>query len=344
MTERCQKLGVKFFLETPAKKLIKERGRITGVIAEDKLGEIIQAKAKAVVIATGGFSDNPEMIKECTGYEWGRDLFSMRMAGLAGDGIRMAWEAGADATEMMIALTCTLPLAKHPFRHSQIVTAFCQPNLVVNLLGERFMNEEIMVQNPSYAGNAVSGQKDGCAFTVFDVATTKDYEKNGFYWQPGPMVGGFDAALKEFKAAWADFDKYVFVANSLEELASKTGIKLDAPKKTVDEYNRYCEKGRDELFDKDYKFLKPVKQPPFYAGRLIPNGFGSQGGIRINHRAEVLTKDQDVIPGLYAAGADANSIYGNTYIFPLPGNMLGFALNVGRIAGENALEYIKIVK
>ena len=65
--------------------------------------------------------------------------------------------------------------------------------------------------------------------------------------------------------------------------------------------------------------------------------------MKINYKTEVMTRDFDVIPGLYAAGYDANSKYGDTYIFYLPGNTLGFALNSGRMAGENAAEYIKSI-
>jgi fumarate reductase flavoprotein subunit len=341
MTNRAKELGVRFFLETPARRLIKEDGRITGVIAQDKSGEEVRAKARAVIIATGGFSDNPEMIKKYIGFEWGRNLFSLRMPGLAGDGVRMAWEAGAAPTEMIMSLNCTLPVGFHPLRHTPAVMAFCQPNLIINLLGERFMNEEVIATNPAFAGNAVTIQKDGCAFAIFDEATKQHYEENGFYWRPEPIVGGFDNALKELRENWADFDKHVFVADSLEELASKTGINLDALQKTVAEYNIAGEKGRDELFNKNYRFLRPVKQPRFYAGRIAAAGFGSQGGIKINYKTEVLTREFEVIPGLYAAGADANSIYGDTYVFPLPGSMLGFALNSGRIASESALEYLK---
>jgi fumarate reductase flavoprotein subunit len=341
LTEKASALGVRFFLQTPANKLIKENGRIVGVIAEDSSGEGLRAKAKAVIIATGGFSDNPEMMKKYIGYEWGRNMFNLRVPGLNGDGIRMAWEVGAGSTEAIISLNCTLPVGMHPLRHTPSVMTFCQPNLFVNLFGERFMNEEVITLNPAFAGNAVYRQKDGCAFSIFDEATKKHYEENGFHWRAEPIVGGLDAALKLLKETFADYDKHVFVADSLEELASKTGINLDTLRETVAEYNRACEAGFDGLFDKNYRFLRPVKTPKFYAGRLAASGYGTLGGIKINYKTEVVTNDFQVIPGLYAAGADANSIYGDTYVFPLPGNMIGFALNSGRMAGENALEYIK---
>ena len=343
LTKRAEELGVKFFLETPARKLIKENGKITGVIAEDKSGEEVQARAKAVIIATGGFSDSPEMLKKYSGYEYGHDLFHLRVPGLTGDGIKMAWEVGAGSTEMIVSLNCTLPVGWHPMRFTPAVVSLFQPNLFVNQLGERFMNEEVILYNPAFAGNAVFRQKNGWGFSIFDEATKKEYEENGFHWRPEPIADGFDAALEALRKGWTDCDKHVFVVDSLEELASKTGINLAALRETIDEYNKDCDKGRDELFDKNYRYLRPVRQPKFYVGRLAAAGYGTFGGIKINYKTEVVTKDFDVIPGLYAVGADANSIYGDTYVFLLPGNMVGFALNSGRIAGENALEYIKSI-
>lgn len=143
------------------------------------------------------------------------------------------------------------------------------------------------------------------------------------------------------KKAIEEGHKNKFVANSLEELASKTGINLDGLQKTVDEYNKACKAGRDEIFHKKPKYLRTIKQPPFYVGRYFPTGYGTRGGIKINYKTEVLTRDLEVIPGLYAAGVDANALHGDTYVMLLPGGGMGFALNSGRIAGENAVEYIK---
>ena len=338
LTERATELGVKIFTQTPAKKILKERGQILGVVAEDKSGETIQANAKAVIIATGGFGDNPEWIKKYTGYEWGRDLFSFRIPGLVGDGIRMAWEVGAAESEMNMELAGGMPRGVEQF--VAVTAAFRQPNLLVNLLGERFMNEEIM-GNTTFTANAIARQKDRCAFMIFDEATKKYYEEEGLDTMtlvfPVTELRNFDVELKQ---VLEQGDKDIFVADSLEELAVKTGINLDGLRKTVDEYNKFCET-RDELFNKRYIYLKPVKQPKFYAAKLFPGAYGSLGGIKINYKTEVLTKDHEVIPGLYAAGTDACSIYGDSYVFVLPGNTMGFALNSGRIAGENAVEYVK---
>jgi fumarate reductase flavoprotein subunit len=327
-------MGVQILLQTPVEKLIKEGDKITGVLAEDRSGKSIQANAKAVIIATGGFGDNPQWIKKHTGYEWGRDLQSFRIPGLAGDGIRMAWEVGAASTEMRMELIYLMPGELEP----ELAEAFRQPHLIVNLLGERFINEEMA--NPSFMGNAISRQKSRSAFVIFDENIKKHMESVGFdsFHEVFPFrkVSDLDALIQNaFKVGYKD----VFVADTLEELAEKTGIDSDGLKATVNEYNGFCDKGFDPIFNKDPKLLRPVTTPKYYAGKYLPGAYGSLGGIKINYKTEVLNKNWEKIPGLYAAGTDACSIYGDTYVFILPGNTMGFALNSGRIAGENAAAY-----
>jgi fumarate reductase flavoprotein subunit len=337
MTKRAKEMGVQILLKTPVERLIKEGDKIAGIIAEDRAGEPIEADAKAVIIATGGFGDNPQWIKKYTGYEWGSDLQSFRIPGLAGDGIRMAWEVGAAPTEMRMELIYLMPGKLEP----ELAETFRQPHLMVNLLGERFMNEETMA-NPAYTGNAISRQKNRSAFVIFDENIKRLMESAGFdlFHEVFPFtkVSDLDALIK---AAFDSSYKDVFVADSLEELAGKTGIDTDGLKRTVEEYNGFCDKGFDPIFNKTPKLLRPITTPKYYAGKFLPGAYGSLGGIKINYKTEVLNKDWKKIPGLYAAGTDACSIYGDTYVFILPGNTMGFALNSGRIAGENAAAYAK---
>ncbi|MDK2968363.1 FAD-binding protein, partial [Lacrimispora sp.] len=132
----------------------------------------------------------------------------------------------------------------------------------------------------------------------------------------------------------------LFIADSIEELAEKTGIDKEGLTKTITDYNECC-KFRDTLFNKNPKYLKPINGPKYYALKFAPSAYGSIGGIRINYKTEVVDKDNQVITGLYAAGTDANSICNPDYVFILPGNSLGFAVNSGRMAGENAVQFIK---
>ncbi|MEM2868310.1 MAG: FAD-dependent oxidoreductase, partial [Candidatus Bathyarchaeia archaeon] len=346
LTEKAKELGVQIYLQTEVKRILKEDGRIVGVIAQSKEGEEIEVRAKAVIIATGGFGDNPEMIKNYTKYEWGKTIFSMRIPGMRGDGIRLAWEVGA-ARDVMTMEAAGLTLAStRPGEvpiGGPIMTlnrVFTQPtNLMVDVLGERCVNEEV---EGAFLANAVFRLKDSCIFSIFDDKTREKYETEGFEWGSWPWPFERPKELGKMLEEEAKRGELaVFVANSLEELAEKCGIKKDTFLKTVKEYNATCEKGYDEVFFKNSRYLWPIKKPPFYAGKLVIGGYGSLGGIKINYKCEVLDENWEPIPGLYAAGVDACSIYHDTYVFILPGNTMGFALTSGRIAGENAVNYIK---
>lgn len=340
LTDRAKDLGAQILLQTPVKKILKQGDRITGVLAEDdRSGEPLEAASKAVIIATGGFGDNPAMIKKYTGYEYGKDLFSFRIPGLMGDGIRMAWEAGAAPSEINMELIFGIP--GEEVYGFLVRGSFRQPNLMVNLLGDRFMNEEVVMNTP-FTGNAIARQKDRCGVMIYDEATLRHYEKSGFDL---PLSLVFDVPVEDIegaiKNAMSAGIENLFIANSLDELARKAGIDPVGLKETVEEYNRYCEKGCDGLFNKDRKYLRPINGPKFYAGKNYPGAYGSLGGIKINYKTEVLSKDWKKVPGLYAAGSDTCSIYGDSYPFILPGNTMGYALNSGRIAGENASGYVK---
>ena len=340
MTDRARALGVKILLQTPVIKFLKQGEKITGVVAEDQAGESVDIKAKAVIIATGGFGDSPDLIKKYTGYELGKDMFSFKISGLNGDGIRMAGEVGAALTEMMMEMIYMIPEMVTRQIDIGLGVAFTQPHLLLNLLGERFMNEEVMA-NTTFTGNAISIQKGKCAFLIFDENIKKHMEQEGGLDLlnrvfPLTKVNHFDEALKN---ALASGNKNVFVADSLEELADQTGIDPNGLRATMDEYNTFCEKGHDDYFNKRYNLLRPVKTPKFYVGKLFCSAYGTLGGIKINYKTEVLDKNWRAIPGLYAAGVDACSVYGDSYPFILPGNTMGFAMNTGRIAGENAASY-----
>jgi fumarate reductase flavoprotein subunit len=338
LTDRSKEMGVRILLQTPVQKLIKENQRVVGVLAEDQAGETMEARGRAVIIATGGFGDNPQMIKKHTGYDFGRDLYSFRIPGLEGDGIRMAWEAGATRTEMAMELIYGMPevMSIGPELHE----ACRQPHLLVNLLGERFMNEAIL-PNTTFTGNAITLQKDRCAFMIFDDAIREAMEKDFDFLSvvfPFPRIGDFRQSIRKVLDQGY---QHLFTADTLEDLSTRTGIDPAGLQDTIAAYNRSCEKGYDDLFNKEHRYLRPIKTAPFYGARFFPSAYGSLGGIKINYKTEVLTKDWEAIPGLYAAGTDACSIYGDSYVFILPGNTMGFALNTGRIAAENALEYIK---
>jgi len=336
MTRRLEEFGAQVLLETPAKKILRENGRIVGVLATDKAGEEIRIDCSAVVVATGGFGDNPEMIKQYTQYEYGKNMFSFRIPGVVGDGMKMAWEVGAAKTDFNMEVAYSSPSKSEC---NTVKAVHCQPNLMVNLQGERFVNEEVM-SNTTFFSNALTTQKNSFGFSIIDDSIKNYYIKNGVdKFNLVSHIRNCDPYDAEMAAAQKAGDPYVVAADSIEELAARTGIHAENLKKTVAEYNAAC-KSRDELFNKDARYLKPLKGPRFYAVCMAPGAYGTLGGIRINYKTEVQDTEWNTIPGLYAAGTDACTIFGDSYVFILPGNTMGFALNSGRMAGEHAVEYL----
>lgn len=333
MTEKAIELGVKLMLETPVTRILMEDGKAVGIIAKDKDGEVIEARAKAVIIATGGFGDNPQMIKEETGYEFGKTIFNFAIPGIKGDGIKMAWEAGAGRTECTMELMYQLP---DNMNHFILDGAFRQPCLWVNRNGQRFMPED-QIGNTTFTGNAISVQPGNVAYSIFDSKLLKKYKKKGpdiiSHVHPHDLFDQFD---EQWERDLADGYENITEATTIEELAQKAGIDAEGLIKQVDEYNRMCEDGFDELFEKDRYFMQPIEKGPFYCCRQNVGAYGSLGGVLINHKTEVMDQEARVIPGLYCAGTDACNIFGESYPFILSGNTMGFCLNSGRIAGENA--------
>ena len=221
--------------------------------------------------------------------------------------------------------------------------AATQPDLWVNRHGERFCDEGIAFYDSS-TGNANARHKEGYTFSIFDDSIKQFLLERGIERQlgsenpPGTLPVGIDTLINDaLKQGSSD----IFIADSVEELAGKLEIDPAVLRATVDEYNYFCAKGHDDLFAKDPKYLRPLKGPQYYAAKAPTAFLGTIGGIKIDHRAEVLDKKDSVIPGLYAAGYDAGGAYGDSYsINPASGMSAGFAINSGRIAGKNALKYI----
>jgi fumarate reductase flavoprotein subunit len=342
MLEKAKKLGVQAFLETPVQTILKDGERVTGVVAKDKSGEAIEVSAKSVIVCTGGFGGNKEWIKKHTGFELHGDLFSFAFPELTGDGLRMAWEAGAAQTQVVMDIFVSLPEPYWgPGGTAWELGSFRQPNLAVNIEGERFMNEETM-KNPAFAGNAIHRQTGGCAFMIFDETANEYYDREGWDIVMSRLPVTKSENMCAFvQKAEAEGYKNLFTADSLEELSAKTGIHLENLRQTVAEYNSSCESGRDPLFHKDAKYLKPVKRPKFYAAKFYVGAYGTLGGIKIDYKTQVLDTNNRAIPGFYAAGKDANSIYGDTYIFALSGNDSAFEFYTGRVAAEQAVKYLQ---
>jgi NADPH-dependent glutamate synthase beta subunit-like oxidoreductase len=131
---------------------------------------------------------------------------------------------------------------------------------------------------------------------------------------------------------------FIRISDLWDEIAAWIGADAGVLKATIDEYNTACEKGHDGIFAKDRRHLVPLRTPPYYAIKLGVDYLDTIGGIKINERMEVLDRQSKPIPGLYAAGIDAGGWVGDTYCMHTTGTTFGFAINSGRIAGENAVK------
>lgn len=336
MTEYANELEIEFHMETPVHTIIMEDGKAVGVKAKNAAGEEVEARAKAVIIATGGFGDNPQMIKEETGLDFGKTIFNFAIPGMKGDGLQMAWKAGAGKVPCIMEIMYQLP---DNMNHFILDGAFRQPCLWVNRNGSRFMPED-QIGNTTFTGNAIATQPGHVAFSIFDQKLLRRYKKKGpdivSHVHPHDLYDHFDEQWeRDLEAGYEPITQ----ADSIEELAEKAGIDVEGLVQQVEEYNEMCEMKFDELFEKDRAYMQPIEKGPFYCCRQNVGAYGSLGGVNINHKTEVMTEESKVIPGLYCAGTDACNIYGDSYPFILSGNTMGFCLNSGRIAGENAVDY-----
>ncbi len=335
MLKTVQELkNIEMVMETSGKKLLTEDGKVVGLVAEDKEGTTIHARAKAVIIAAGGYQDNKEwMEKYCLN---GRFITPFVPTSQTGDGLRMAWKVGAKAEGLGILQAYSLVVGDD--MTTQLTHAAMQPYLWVNKRGERFCDEGVRWDFPM-ATNTLCRQPEATAYTVFDEGTKTYLKQQGLDYgeillpttKLTDIDKEIDRGVKEGKA---------FEAGSLEELAEKMGVPAAAFCATVETYNTFCDKNCDFLFAKDRRYLQPMRTPKFYAIKVNVAALISEGGILINYKTEAVDRDENPIPGLYAVGCSAGGLVGETYPLDTTGGSLGFAVNSGRMAGENILTYI----
>lgn len=339
MTEKAKELGCEIMLETPVTSLIMENDKVCGAIATDKDGNGIEVRGKAIIVATGGFGNNKEMIAEEFGLHLGEDFFPFQIPGITGDGLRMMWDVGAMKFGANIEAIYQIPDNLNWFLLDAVLR---QPNLLINQWGDRFMNEGDM-GNTTYVGNALRLQPGNYGYCIMDEGILKEYKKNGpdimDIVHPADAFIAFDGQAT--KAVEQGYEGYI-EAETIEELAQKLGIDAEKLQDTIDEYNEMCERGVDNKFHKPQKYLHPITgRGKYLVGKYYVAAYGTVGGVRINKYCEVLDNNLNPIEGLYSAGSDANTIYGDSYNFTLPGNTMGFAVNTGRMAGESVADYIE---
>ncbi|CEA07816.1 Fumarate reductase flavoprotein subunit precursor [Arthrobacter saudimassiliensis] len=299
--------GIQVRTNTQALQLIMDGPRAAGVLARHFQDRIAVRARRGVVLATGGFADNPEMVAMHAPLLTGLGVTSD--GGDDGRGIRMAQAAGAAVQRMS---TAQVGIA--------LVPGLAVRGLLVNDVGQRFINED---QYPGLLGQAALFRHDLAVWVVLDEQAFEEVpEAERWGVQPG------------------------FVAETIGGLEQEIGMPEGALSSTVHEYNRYAALGEDPYFHKAKQWLRPL-EPPFAAidvrRGFAPPEMGSAGrggaevftlgGLRTGLDGEVIDLSGDPVPGLFAAGRAASGLHGHGY---LSGTSLGDGTFFGRRAGAAA--------
>lgn len=339
---------------TTGKKLIMDGDKVVGVEAQKKDGTKVKIHAGAVILATGGFIGNKEMIQK---YYSGAELNPAGGSLSTGDGINMALEAGA-----VMDKTFGICLSEYGGTNSKATrsakqdkydqnTAFkfgVYGGLFVDSQGNRFMNEGMMVDYPmSYGSEPIL--RNSPYYAVVDQAYVDAMSTKGLYqytkekgapdnwtignYYKGKILTNLSADLEEGIA-----QGWVYKANTIEELGAF--FKLDNLKATVDTYNSYCKAGSDPQFGKEPMYLSTIEKGPFYVVQNQPSSWSTIGGIRVDSSLRALNADNMAITGLYVVGSDAGSLFTSPY-YDIPGSFYGLAIDSGSIAGKEAAAFIK---
>lgn len=322
MGEKAGELGVDMRLSTRGAKLLMEDGKVAGIYADKADGSVLLVKAPAVILAAGGYAENMDKLASLG---INTDLVSyIGMPGHEGDSIRMASEVGGfDVSLRSGYLRETSVAGCTPMDPAcQFLMTDSTP-IWVNQDGDRFVSEDCLHVTSGCVSNAHVNQDQ--TYAIISENLLADDQ------------AGVVDNLNDLVANGSD---QIVAASSVDELAEKLSISTEALSAAIERYNGFCETGVDEDFGKPAERMVKLA-PPFWGLRLSYIYMTSIGGIHTSRHAEVLTCKNEVIPGLYAAGADGCALYWGTYTINIPGSFNGNNVYSGRNAARNAAAYIQ---
>lgn len=341
--EKLQEMGLKTQFNTTITEIIKDNsGKIAGIKGRTKEGREIIINAKSVIIATGGFSNNKEMMEETFHTPYIEGMGNRNH----GEGLKLAWSAGAARWDMQSALLHGIGILppKKPgtvvLRTSPLNQIFRSPLMWIDQSGNRFCNEEA-VYDTAFAAN-VGYSVGGRFYILVDSHTLKSYTE-GKTLTMDPAVGGPNMEPADFieLAEEGVIQENIVKGETLEELAANLNMDKDRLIANVEEYNKAVETKEDKYGKSPKNLVYGIKEGPFYAIKMMIGNLGTTGGVRVNEKLQATDVDLKPIEGLYVVGNDAGGFYGNTTGYPpYEGLATGFALNSGRIGRESAAEYI----
>ena len=311
LEENCKKAGVQILLNTTANEILTDaNGAAVGVKATGSTGETVTVNAKAVVLTTGGFGANLDMVvkykPELKGF------MTTNAAGIQGQGIEMAEAIGAATVDMD-------QIQLHPTVYQETGLLVSESvrsmgGILVNAEGKRFCND---LATRDAVSNAELEQPGAYAYIVFDQRIGDDLKSCQKYIKNGLTVS----------------------ADNYEDLAKAMGLEGDAIQNfvdTMDTWNAAVAAGEDKEFGRNNGMDADLSTAPYYAIKIAPGIHHTMGGLKINTDAEVLDTQGNAIPGLYAAGETTGGVHGGNRI---GGNAVCDFVVFGRIAGNNASAY-----
>lgn len=326
----CQSLCDKFLAEggtlllnTPATALIINDGAVTGVMAEGE-GKAYTINAKAVVLASGGYGANDELVPD----EYKAFVYAGH-AGAEGDAIAMVEPLDADLINMDLINTqpnsMILPSGLGQYCNPGVSRAYAAGGFMVNQDGERFFNEQANAWDLMQAMKANDAQ-----YLIMDQAAFDGFNAG--------MTGSKIYTMEDVETWLADDyegQPVMKTAATLEELADKLGIPADALSASAQAFNEAAASGSADEFGRTPAAAQS-EECPYYALEMHIRYYASLGGLHINDGMQVLNTQQEAIPGLYAAGEVVGGLEGDVY---MGGTLFGWAIASGYEAGIAAAAY-----
>lgn len=296
--------GAEVRVNSKVTSLLVENGTVTGVNVETP-SDTYTVRAKKVILATGGFTRNEELIKELAPEYTSNNPYTG--AGSTGDGILMTREL--DTVIVGDGMMCLKGLNMNLGYYGPIGSLSGCARVLVNKEGNRFVNEARFY---SEVGSYLTEQTDKLVYNIADSANSN--------------VENLEKAVEM---------GLVYKADTLEALADAIGVDKSAFVKTIDDYNAAQSAGQDGEFGIPNGKMTPATAAPFYAVPVRPTFIGSIPGLQVDESTQVLNSTGAAIPNLYACG---ELTFGNLFSrwYPASGSGVGFALYTGAIAGEAA--------
>ena len=311
LEKNLQDRNVQFLFDTTANEIIMKDGKAVGIKATGKDGHKVTINAKSVVIATGGFGANAEMVEK---YKPELKGFATTNAeGAQGQGIEMATAVGAATVDMdQIQIHPTVHIEEDGNAH--LITEGLRGDgaILVNAEGKRFYDE---VSTRDKVSAAIIAQPDKSAWLVVDQSMVDKSAVIAGYIKSGYTVTGA----------------------TYEELAKAMGVDEATFVSTMNTWNQAVEAKSDAEFNRT-SFANPLTAAPYYAIKITPAVHHTMGGIVINPKAEVLNEKGEVISGLFAAGEVTGGVHGANR---LGGNAVADFVVFGRISGQSAADNAK---